>query len=123
MDLGLKGRTVIVTGASGGIGRHIARRYEEEGAHVVRTYHSHAGGDDGTAMRFDLGDPGSARELVDTVLARTGRIDVLINNAVRWGATGPDGTGRFEDAPDDEWQTMLRTNLEGTLRLTRLVVP
>jgi 3-oxoacyl-[acyl-carrier protein] reductase len=132
MNLGLEGRTVIVTGASGGIGRHVARRYAEEGADVVLTYHTQAEAADklvadlGTramATRFDLGDARSAGELVEAVLAWSGRIDVLVNNAVRWGATAPDSTGRFEDAPDDAWQSMLRTNLEGTLRLSRAVAP
>lgn len=130
MDLGLEERTVIVTGASGGIGRYVARRFAEEGARVVLTYHSKADeareaagklGDRATAMKFDLADARSAAELVEAVLAWSGRIDVLINNAVRWGSTAPDGTGRFED--DDAWQDMLRTNIEGTLRLTRSVVP
>ncbi len=40
MDLGLKGRTVIVTGGSGGIGRHLVRRFEDEGADVISTHHA-----------------------------------------------------------------------------------
>jgi 3-oxoacyl-[acyl-carrier protein] reductase len=136
MDLGLDGRTVIVTGASGGIGRHIARRFGAEGADVVLTYHSSAEaaraaadklaadfGNRAMAARFDLGDAGSAQALVEAVLAWSGRIDVLVNNAVRWGATAPDSTGSFEDAPDDAWLGVVRDNVEGALRLSRLVAP
>ncbi|GAA0957374.1 SDR family NAD(P)-dependent oxidoreductase [Virgisporangium aurantiacum] len=136
MDLGLEGRTVIVTGASGGIGRHIARRFAAEGADVVLTYHSSAenargaaeklAADHGTkamAARFDLGDAASAPALVEAVLAWSGRIDVLVNNAVRWGATAPDTTGSFEDAPDEAWQAVVRDNVEGALRLSRSVAP
>lgn len=136
MDLGLEGRTVIVTGASGGIGRHVARRFAAEGADVVLTYHASEDAARGAAdklaadfgnrtlaARFDLGDPASAPALVEAVLAWSGRIDVLVNNAVHWGATAPDSTGAFEDAPDEAWQRVLRTNLEGTLRLSRLVAP
>jgi 3-oxoacyl-[acyl-carrier protein] reductase len=57
------------------------------------------------------------------VLAWSGRIDVLVNNAVLWGATSPDTTGLFEDAPDEAWLRVLRTNIEGALRLSRLVAP
>jgi 3-oxoacyl-[acyl-carrier protein] reductase len=136
MDLGLDGHTVIVTGASGGIGRHIARRFAAEGADVVLTYNTSADvareaadklaadfGNRATALRFDLADTGSAHALAEAVLAWSGRIDVLVNNAVLWGATTPDSTGAFEDAPEEAWLRVLRTNVEGTLRLSRLVAP
>jgi 3-oxoacyl-[acyl-carrier protein] reductase len=130
MDLGLEGRTVIVTGASGGIGRHVVRRFAAEGADVVLAYNASAEaargaadklaadfGNRAMAARFDLGDARSAHALVEAVLAWSGRIDVLINNAVEWGATSPDNTGSFDDAPDDVWLRVLRTNVEGALRL------
>ncbi len=136
MDLGLEGRTVIVTGASGGIGRHVARRFAAEGADVVLTYHTSAEAAQGAAdklvadfgnralaARFDLGDAGSAQALVEAVLAWSGRIDVLVNNAVLWGSTAPDLTSPFEDAPDEAWLGVVRTNIEGALRLSRSVAP
>jgi 3-oxoacyl-[acyl-carrier protein] reductase len=124
MDLGLTGRTVIVTGATGGLGEPIARRFAAEGADVVLTYHSAADAAaklaadlDGRALaaRYVLGDPASARELIDAVLAWSGRIDVLVNNAVRWGAGA--------EAGDDDWLRVLRDNIEGALTLSRLAVP
>ncbi len=123
MDLGLNGRTVIVTGATGGLGEPIARRFAAEGADVVLTYHEAADGaaklaaDLGgrsLAARYVLGDPGSARELVDAVLRWSGRIDVLVNNAVRWGS---------DEGGEDDWLRVLRDNIEGALTLSRLVVP
>ncbi|MEV5410243.1 SDR family oxidoreductase [Thermopolyspora sp. NPDC052614] len=132
MDLGLRGRTVIVTGASGGIGRHLARAFAAEGAHVVLTYHHTPDvaelvakeiGDRALVTAYALDDPDSAHALVDAALAWTGRIDVLINNAVHWGATAPDPDASFEAVPDEAWLRVVRANLEGAVRLSRLVAP
>jgi 3-oxoacyl-[acyl-carrier protein] reductase len=131
MDLGLDGRTVIVTGASGGLGRHIARGFAAEGADVVLTYHTAKSdaeqlakeiGDRTLVVRYALDDAASAGALVEAALAWTGRIDVLVNNAVSWLVEEP--TGRpFEAVPDAGWLPVLRANIEGTLRLSRAVAP
>jgi 3-oxoacyl-[acyl-carrier protein] reductase len=132
MDLGLTERTVIVTGATGGLGGPIARRFAAEGADVVLAFHRAADtaeklaadlGGRTMVARYELSDAGSARNLVDTVLAWSGRIDVLVNNAVRWGMSEPDASGLFEDVPDDTWLRVLRDNIEGALTLSRFVVP
>jgi 3-oxoacyl-[acyl-carrier protein] reductase len=130
MDLGLNGRTVIVTGASGGIGRHIARRFAGEGADVVLTYHSEQSdaervakeiGTRSLVVRYALDDADSAQALVAAALDWTGRVDVLVNNAVGWGAAAQ--VGSFEETPDASWLATLRLNVEGAIRLTRLVAP
>ncbi|SDT28485.1 SDR family NAD(P)-dependent oxidoreductase [Actinoplanes derwentensis] len=130
MDMGLAGRTVIVTGATGGLGDPIARRFAAEGADVVLTYHGAAEkaeklaadlGGRTLVARFDLGDPSTARDLIEAVIAWSGRIDVLVNNAVRWGSAQPGGS--FDDTPEDLWQRVVRDNIEGVLTLSRLVVP
>lgn len=132
MDLGLSGRTVIVTGASGGIGREIARGFAAEGADVVLTYHRSQAGAERLAKEiggrslvtpYELDDDEAARGLVETVLGWSGRIDVLVNNAVHWGASEPDMERPFDAVPDDMWQKVIRANVEGTLRLSRAVVP
>ncbi|MEU2228676.1 SDR family oxidoreductase [Streptomyces sp. NPDC018347] len=133
MDLGLQGRTVLVTGASGGMGREIATAFGAEGADVVVGYRSRpedaaetaaqvgkAGGRALTAG-YGLGDPDTARSLVRAALDWTGRIDVLVNNAFRPFGFRPPGD-RFEDVGDD-WQGKLRDNVEGVVELTRLVAP
>ncbi|MGI5160832.1 SDR family NAD(P)-dependent oxidoreductase [Microbispora sp. CA-102843] len=132
MDLGLTGRTVIVTGASGGIGREIARGFAAEGADVVLTYHRSQAGAEQLAEEiggrslvapYELDDDEAARGLVAAVLEWSGRIDVLINNAVHWGATEPTPGRPFEAVPDETWQKVIRANVEGALRLSRAVVP
>ncbi|MCA9491420.1 MAG: SDR family oxidoreductase, partial [Myxococcales bacterium] len=91
MELGLEGRIALVTGASGGIGRRICERLHEEGAVVVA--HGHTGvarlapwceplGID--TERADLGDDAAADALIDRIVSRHGRLEVLIANAGRW---------------------------------------
>ncbi len=97
----LIGKVAIVTGAAGGIGQVIARRYLEEGAKVVLTGRNRdklealrdtllaaTGAPAGNAMTiaFDAADPGQARFGVDAVIRGYGRIDILVNNA---GSAGP----------------------------------
>ncbi|GAA5210250.1 SDR family NAD(P)-dependent oxidoreductase [Streptomyces thinghirensis] len=133
MDLGLNNRTVLVTGASGGMGREIATAFGAEGADVVIGYRSRpedaaataelvekAGGRALTAL-YDLGDPATARTLVDATLGWTGRADVLVNNAFRPFGFRPPGD-RFEEVGDD-WQGKLHDNIVGAIELTRLVAP
>lgn len=132
MDLGLEGRTVVVTGASGGIGRHIARGFAAEGAHVVLTYHDNREPADAVARelgghtlvtRYAMAEDGAARALVDQVRHWAGRVDVLVNNAVHWGADAPTPGRPFEAVPDDTWTGVVRANVEGALQLSREVAP
>ncbi|MEV7012207.1 SDR family oxidoreductase [Streptosporangium sp. NPDC051022] len=132
MDLGLSGRTVIVTGASGGIGREIARGYAAEGADVVLTYRNARDdvetlakeiGERALVVPYELGAPTSATALVAAALEWTGRIDVLVNNALRTGGRRPSPDQSFEDVPDAEWVETLRCNIEGYIGLSRLVAP
>ncbi len=89
----LKGKVAIVTGADSGIGRAVAALFAREGANVAIAYlceHDDAEetarivrAEGGEALKFagDLGDEAVCRELVNEVIARFGRIDVLVNNA------------------------------------------
>lgn len=130
MDLGLNERTVIVTGAPGGIGRRLARTFAAEGAHVVLGYRNSKDdaeliakdiGERALAVRFDLADHASAQALVEATLEWTGRVDVLVNNAVSWGADPSEWDLGFENVAN--WQDSLRTNVEGTIALTQAVAP
>lgn len=132
MELGLEGRTVIVTGGSGGLGRRVVRAFADEGADVLITYHQARAeaellakefGDHARAVRFALDDAGSATAVVSAALDWTGRVDVLINNAVLWGGMATDWDRPFETVPDEGWTSTLLVNIEGAVRLTRAVVP
>jgi NAD(P)-dependent dehydrogenase (short-subunit alcohol dehydrogenase family) len=134
MDLGLRDRVVLVTGASSGIGRATADSFAREGARVAITYHGNedaaratagaveeAGGSAMT-MRLALEDPDSIAAGVDEVVARWRRIDVLVAGAVQWPTDRAEG-GRAEALSLDQWDEGLRVNLEGTIATVNAVLP
>ncbi|MEC3894065.1 SDR family NAD(P)-dependent oxidoreductase [Nocardiopsis alba] len=132
MESGLARRTVIVTGASNGIGARTALAFGREGAHVVVAYHRNRDGAakvseqveevGGTAQvhPYSLAEEGSADELVSAAVETTGGVDVVVANAVRWWGRGPGG---FETLPDGEWEQIVSDNLSGTIRLMRAAAP
>jgi 3-oxoacyl-[acyl-carrier protein] reductase len=103
---GLDGRVALVTGTAHGIGAAIAASLQAQGA----TVHG---------VDRDTVDV-SRREEVDALLARTGPVDVLVNNA--GGVCGQ--TGRpLEQVDDDDWRAVVDANLTSTFVCTRAVVP
>jgi 3-oxoacyl-[acyl-carrier protein] reductase len=114
----LEGRTALVTGGSRGIGRAIAAELARAGAQVVIGYRS--GADEaeavaseigGRAVQADVSDPEQAKGLVD----EAGEVDVLVNNA------GVTRDGLLARMSDDDWRTVLDTNLGGTFNTCRAV--
>ena len=85
--LDMTGRTAIVTGATMGLGRVIATRFLEHGADVVVCARREpeepvtAGGREAVFVAADVRDPEQVAAVVDEAVNRTGRIDVLVNNA------------------------------------------
>ncbi len=118
----LTGMTALVTGASGGIGSAIARALAGQGARLALSGSNAAKldefrdtlGRDHVAIACDLADPVAVDALVPEALDQLGgRIDILVNNA---GITRDNLVMRMKD---DEWDTVLRINLEAAFRLVR----
>lgn len=109
---------VLVTGASTGIGRETARRLVAAGYRVFGT--SRKGGPDFDGVEhvaLDVCDDASVEAAVAGVVARAGRIDVLVNNA------GYLEAGAVEEVPLDRARAQLETNLFGVARMIRAVLP
>lgn len=108
----------LVTGASSGIGRATAIALQSAGFRVFGTSRRAAKNSDGlTMLACDVTDDASVRKLVDDVLAETGRIDLLVNNA---------GMGLFGGAEESSMvqaQALFDVNVFGVLRVTNAVLP
>jgi len=116
----LEGKVILVTGASSGIGQISAQMFASLGHRVygaARRVEKIEKIPGVNALRVDVTDTGSIREMVDEVLRREGRIDVLVNNA-GYGYLGPIETVSMEDA-----RRQMEVNLFGLAEVTRLVVP
>jgi len=121
-------RTILVTGASKGIGRAIALRLARDGFHIVVHYHSDESGGqatledvgkagaDGRLIRFDISDRDGCRAALETDMAEHGTYYGVVLNA---GITRDNAFPAMEDA---EWDDVLGTNLDGFYNVLRPVV-
>ena len=113
----LTNKVVFITGATGGIGRAIAEQMKAAGATVAVTGRSadklSAFDDSFIKIVADLSVDGSAEKLIDEIIAKAGRIDVLINNA---GITADTLMMRMSD---EQFDNVLNTNLRATFKLCR----
>ena len=120
----LKGRKALVTGATGGIGEHIARALHYQGATVVLSGrrleklkeiadslggHTHI-------IECDLANEGDVNDLVSKASERAEGLDILINNA------GITRDGLILRMKDEDWQEVMKVNLESAFRLSRAAV-
>jgi 3-oxoacyl-[acyl-carrier protein] reductase len=124
----LDGKVAIVTGGTRGIGRSISLSLAEAGAHLVLNYLSNETAAQETAklvgelgcqivlVRGDVGKPETAQQCVDEAMQRFGQIDILVNNA---GKTADNLLIRMSE---EEWDTVIETNLRSTFLMTRAAV-
>lgn len=126
------GRTGLVTGGSGAFGAAIARRFTAEGGTIavldvekdsgetlVDELNAHAA-DGGSAIfrAVDVTDAETVREVVDDIVAATGRLDVAFNNAGIGGEMAPTA-----DYPVETWRRVLAVNLDGVFHCMRAELP
>ena len=120
------GKTVVITGASSGIGESCARKFAAEGARVVLAARSaeplrrlvdELGADVAHAVPTDVADSSACQRLLAEAKSRFGSIDILVNNA------GRNSRGPLEELPMDEMLQILDVNLRAPMVLIRLVLP
>ncbi|GIV61694.1 MAG: short-chain dehydrogenase [Rhodothermaceae bacterium] len=128
MDLGLKGKVALVTGASRGIGRQIALTLAAEGCRLVicargqealagTAAEIEAGGAEVLALPLDITDADAGERLVEAARSRFGRLDILVGNA------GGNRRKPLVETSDDDWEAILDLNLKAHIRTARAAVP
>ncbi|MCB9189994.1 MAG: 3-oxoacyl-[acyl-carrier-protein] reductase [Flavobacteriales bacterium] len=124
----LKGKVAIITGATRGIGKGIAKKFAQEGADIAFTYVSSgsaaqeverelaAYGVKAKGYQSNAGDLKSTEELVDQVLADFGNVDIVINNA------GITKDGLLMRMTEDNWDDVMNINLKSVFNMTKAVL-
>ncbi|AHY47725.1 Dehydrogenases with different specificities (related to short-chain alcohol dehydrogenases) [Rubrobacter radiotolerans] len=125
----LQDKVAVITGASKGLGRALAKAYAAEGAKVVANARSEESlrevvreveesGGEALAVAADISKAEGARRLVEAAVERFGRIDVLVNNAGLLGSRVP-----LADYPEDEWVEVIEANVNGPFFVTKYATP
>jgi 3-oxoacyl-[acyl-carrier protein] reductase len=121
VETGLTGKVVVITGAGGGMGRVIARKFAAERARLLLVDMAPpdlaelVGGADVESMAANLAASGAAAAIVDKAVDRFGTIDILVNGA------GVVRLGLIEAFTPDDWDAMLDVNLKATFFLSQAV--
>lgn len=127
----LEHKTVVITGASSGIGESIATTFAREGAHVVVNYNNskakaeqivrqiNGGGGQAVAIRANVADPNDVSFLIDEALSELGQVDIWVNNA---GADILTGKGA-ELSEQEKLQSLIDIDLKGTIHCCWGIVP
>lgn len=126
--MSIRGKVVLVTGASSGIGAATARKLAAEGVVVglaarrkerldALVTEITGGGGKAVALPADVTDPASCKAAADALITQFGRIDVLVNNA------GLMPLSSVDSLKVDEWKRMVDVNISGVLNATAAVLP
>ena len=113
-------KIVVVTGGSRGIGKAIAESFLNDGATVIVTYKNaieeeYFNGKNIKHHKCDVADAKAVAELVDALVKEFGKIDVLVNNA------GITKDGLLMRMSEDDWNSVIDTNLKGVFNFTKAV--
>jgi len=122
----LKGKVGLVTGSTGGIGKAFAEGLSEQGVTVILNGRNQQKldqqvkefkdrGYDVYGIQFDIADSTQVKEAIDKISKEIGLIDILVNNA------GITIRGPLEDFKDDDWDTIMNTNLTGVYKISKAV--
>jgi 3-oxoacyl-[acyl-carrier protein] reductase len=124
----LEGKTVIITGASRGIGKGIAEVFAQHGANIAFTYRSSdekakalekelsANGCKAKGYKSDASDFNAAQQLADDVLKEFGSIDVLVNNA------GITKDGLLMRMSEEDFESVMNINMKSVFNMTKAVL-
>ena len=119
-------KTVLITGAGGGFGRHMVRQFRAAGANLVLTDISDdalreaiddAGSDLVAAVATDLSSEAGCSAISELCTSKSVTPDILVNNA------GLAVAGRSDHVPQDDWERLMQVNLLAPMRLSNLFVP
>lgn len=130
-------RVVLITGATGGLGTAVAHEFAQTEARLALTSHSEQAlhklvqdlalpGERTVAPMADLTRANEAQDLVETILGRFGRLDVLLNTVGGWAGGQPVALSTDDGQQDDGlriWERMLALNLNSAFYLSRAALP
>lgn len=122
----LEGKVALITGGDSGIGRAVAIAYAREGADVAISYLDETEDAKSTAelieaagrkcltLPGDISDPAHCRKMVEEVIGRLGKLDILVNNAAHQMLFD-----QIEEIPDEEWQKTFAINIHAMFYLSK----